>query len=582
MIELKNVSFSYQLEKGKEVLALDDVSLTIKPGEFVAIIGPNGSGKTTLGRLLNSLIVPVSGEVLVDGLDTSDKNLQKLVRLKVGMVFQNPDNQIISTTVEREIAFGLENLALPHEDMKQRVEWALSIFNLQEYRNYRPHSLSGGEKQKISLASVLAMRPSYLVLDEPTSLLDSKGKDEVNDLIQRLRKELTIIHITQFPEEATSADRVLVMDQGKVVLDGPPISVFSHAVKLRQMGLGVPIASDIAERLKKSGIKLRSGILKVDELIDEIRNLQIKPKKQVELNFSDQNVDGQVSPPADPLIQAENLSFVYNRGLPTEKKALDRINFEIKKEDFIGLIGPTGSGKSTLVQHFNALLKPTSGRVSIDKEDLMDRHVDLKKIRQKVGLVFQFPELQLFENTVFDDVAFAPRNMALSQVETTARVKESLAKLGLDFEEFASRSPFSLSGGEQRKVAIAGILAMEPEVLILDEPTAGLDHQAVEQIKNVLLKLNKDGTTIVLISHNLDLIAELARKILLLDKGKVICFCRKKEFFGKPELLYSVGLRPPVISELISKLSETGFKITPTLFTLDEVVSQLMRRVRSF
>jgi energy-coupling factor transport system ATP-binding protein len=577
MIELKNVSFSYQVEKGKEVLALDDVSLRLKQGEFVAVIGPNGSGKTTLARLLNSLIVPSSGKVLVDDLHTSDKNLQKLVRLKVGMVFQNPDNQIISTTVEREIAFGLENLALPYQEIKERVEWALSAFNLEEYRYYPPHNLSGGEKQKLSLASVLSMKPSYLILDEPTSLLDPRGKDEVNNLIQKLSKDLTIIHITQFPEEAILAPRILVMNQGKIALDGTPDHVFFRIDDLRKMGLGVPIIVQIGERLKKHGLKLRDGIFKLDELIGEVANLKMKPSKQVELELSSKNTPAKVSASDEPLIEVENLGFTYNLGLPTEKKALDQISFEIDSGDFIGLVGPTGSGKSTLVQHLNALLVPTRGRVLISKKDLKDKEIDLKKIRQKIGLVFQFPELQLFADTVFDDIAFGPSNLGLSGEETRTRVTESMAKLGLDFERFAPRSPFLLSGGEQRKVAIAGILALNPQVLILDEPTAGLDHQGIEYIKNLLIKLNQDGTTIILISHNLDLVAQLAKKILLLDKGKIICFCLKAKFFEEPKRLYSVGLRPPVLSEFVSKLSRKGFKISPSLFTLDEVVSQLTR-----
>ena len=577
MIQLKDVCYFYQLEKGKKFLALERINLELKQGEFVAIIGPNGSGKTTLARLLNSLILPASGKVLVDDLDTSDKNLQKQIRVKVGMVFQNPDNQIISTTVEREIAFGLENLALPHQEIKDRVEWALSTFDLQEYRNHPPHNLSGGEKQKISLASVLAMRPSYLVLDEPTSLLDPKGRDEVNELIKKLSQELTIIHITQFPDEAVLADRVLVLNQGKIALDGSASSVFSKINELKKIGMGVPITFEIKERLGKSGIKLKSSALKTDELIDEIANLKIEPEQQIGLEFSGKKINTKVTKSIEPFIQIEDLSYVYNKGLPTEKKALDKVNFKIEKGDFIGLIGPTGSGKSTLVQHLNALLHPTQGRVLIDKKDLKDKNVDLKKIRQRIGLVFQFPELQLFDETVFDDIAFGPKNLGLAVEKIKIRVQESMTKLGLDFETFASRSPFSLSGGEQRKVAIAGILALNPEVLILDEPSAGLDFQGVEQIKNVLLKLNKEGTTIILISHNLDLIAELSKKILLLDKGKRVSFKEKEEFFKSPEILISAELKPPIISEFISKLSQRGFKIDPYLFTVDEFVSELTR-----
>ncbi len=577
MIKLEDVSYFYQLEKGNKFQALDGINLELKTGEFIAIIGPNGSGKTTLAQLLNSLILPASGRVLVDDLDSSDKNLQKQIRVMVGMVFQNPDNQIISTTVEREIAFGLENLALPYPEIKERVEWALSAFNLQEYRNHPPHSLSGGEKQKLSLASVLAMRPSYLVLDEPTSLLDPKGRDEVNDLIRKLSKELTVIHITQFPDEALLAHRVLVLNQGKIALDGLPSFVFSQINELKKMNLGVPITFEIKEKMKKSGVKLKSTALKMDELIDEIVTLKTTPQKQMDLNFSGKEISVKVSQSIEPFIEVEDLSYVYNQGLPTEKKALDKINFRIEKGDFIGLIGPTGSGKSTLVQHLNALLQPTEGRVLINKKDLKNKNLDLIKIRQRVGLVFQFPELQLFEETVFDDIAFGPRNLGLTEEEIKIRIEESITKLGLDFETFASRSPFSLSGGEQRKVAIAGVLALNPEVLILDEPTAGLDFQGVEQIKNVLLKLNRDGTTIILISHNLDLTAQLSKKILLLDKGKIVCFCEKNEFFKSPEILLSADLKPPLILEFISKLSQKGFKITSHLFTLDKVIPKLIR-----
>jgi len=577
MIKLNNVSYYYQLEKGKRVLALDGIDLNLKKGEFVAIIGPNGSGKTTLGRLLNSLIVPTSGKVLVDDLDTSDKNLQRVVRLKVGMVFQNPDTQIISTTVEREIAFGLENLTLPYEEIKERVEWALSAFSLHQYRKFSPHSLSGGEKQKLSLASVLAMQPSYLVLDEPTSLLDPQGKEEVNSLIQEFSKKLTVIHITQFPEEAAFADRVLVMNQGKIALDGMPDDIFFQVAKLRKMGLGIPIAVEVRESLGKWGLKLKSQTSKLDELIEEIPNVKIKPSKQAELNFSNEIAITKGSSSAKPIIEVEDLSFVYDQGLPTEKKALDQINLKIDSGDFIGLIGPTGSGKSTLVQHFNALLKPTVGRVLIDKKNLKDKNVDLKKIRQRIGLVFQFPELQLFDETVFDDIAFGPRNLGLTEEEIKIRVQKSMARLGLDFETFASRSPFSLSGGEQRKVAIAGILVLNPQVLILDEPTAGLDHQGIEYIKSLLLRLNQEGRTIILISHNLDLVAELSRKVLLLDKGKVACFCEKVEFFTEPERLYSVGLKPPILTEFVSRLSQKGFKIHLSSFTIDEVTTELKR-----
>jgi energy-coupling factor transport system ATP-binding protein len=268
-------------------------------------------------------------------------------------------------------------------------------------------------------------------------------------------------------------------------------------------------------------------------------------------------------------------SFLYDQGLPTERKALDRINLEINKGDFVGLIGPTGSGKSTLVQHLNGLLLPTSGEVIVEGENLKDKSADLKRIRQKVGLVFQFPERQLFEDTVYEDIAFGPKNLGLSEKETDARVKESMRDVGLEFGQFAHRSPFFLSGGEQRKAAIAGILALKPEILVLDEPTCGLDAKSTKEIKKLLKELNSAGTTIILISHNMDLIAELAQKIILLDSGKLLAFNSRADLFKRRDGIEALGLDFPKAVEVIRLLGERGIDVGGQVFGEEELLDYL-------
>lgn len=602
MIELNKVSYNYKLDDKQSIRALDKIDLTLKKGESVAILGSNGSGKTTLVRLLNALLLPTSGKVMVDGLDTSDKNSQKTIRLKVGMVFQNPDNQFISTSVEREIAFGLENLALPYEEMEKKVEWALDFFHLREYKNHPPHKLSGGEKQRVALASVLFMQPEYLILDEPTSLLDAKGKKEVMGLVERFSKQknVTVIHITQFPEEAVVAERVLIMHQTKIVLDGNPKDIFKQKDELKAIGQKPPLAIKLASELSQRGVIPSDDCLTLDDLVKKIvfnrkdgRRKSQKNREQLDLEFSSTRIPlpsgerarvrgNQAESNKFPCartdqILVENLGFIYNQGLPTERKALDGINLKIEKGDFVGLIGPTGSGKTTLVHHLNALLFPTSGKVVLDGLELSarskgkDKTADLKKIRQKVGLVFQFPELQLFEDSVYDDIAFGPKNLGMTEEEVKESVRTSMLKVGLDFDEFASRSPFSLSGGEQRKVAIAGILALNPEVLILDEPTCGLDSKSTDEVKKFLKDLNSERVTIILISHNMDLIAELAQKIILLDQGRVVSFCRKEDFFKDSERIKSIGLDLPKVVEFVWKLREKGIKIEKEVFTEEEL-----------
>jgi energy-coupling factor transporter ATPase len=600
MIELKKVSYEYRLDDKQSILALDDINLTFRQGECVAVIGSNGSGKTTLARLLNALLLPTSGKVFADGLDTGDKDSQKRVRLKVGMVFQNPDNQLISTSVEREIAFGLENLGLPYEEMEKRVEWALDFFHLGKYRKYPPHKLSGGEKQRVALASVLCMQPEYLVLDEPTSLLDAEGKKEVMNLIEKFSRQenMAVIHISQFPEEAVIADRVLVMHKGRIILDGCPEDVFKQKDKLKEVGLQAPLAVRIASELSRKGVIPSDDYLTMDDVIEKLTLIMRGNKKKPEQNRRQMSLEfthprGNLETPSagfqkiqclsedsSPQILTEDLTFVYNQGLPTERKALKSINLEIGKGDFVGLVGPTGSGKSTLVQHLNALLIPTSGKVILNGVDLSagskrkDKSVDLKKLRQRVGLVFQFPELQLFEDTVYDDIAFGPKNLGLPEEKIRENVQSSMLKVGLGFDEFAFRSPFSLSGGEQRKVAIAGILALKPEVLILDEPTCGLDSRSTEEIKKLLKDLNSRGVTIILISHNMDLIAELVGKIILLNQGRVASFCTKEDFFKDFKVIESCGLDLPEVVQFALKLREKGIRIERSAGPTGQVLTE--------
>lgn len=564
MIKLKKVTFDYSVPGAKTVSALREIDLEFNPGQYVAIIGPNGSGKTTLARLLNGLLLPTSGQVLVDGLNPKVKPDLKLIRQKVGMVFQNPENQIITTSVEREVAFGLENLNLPSEEIRERVEWALSAFHLWDYKNSAPHFLSGGEKQRLAIAAVLAMRPKYLLLDEPTSLLDPEGREMFNLLVKKLVAEgkVTVINITQFPEEALSAERLLVLDRGKILLDGSPEKVFQEDLKLRGIGLSAPRGLEIVHALKRKGLNLKRKIRGVEDLIQELLSIS-----GVNYNLlmtqantaSGKRADAKRSGP--PQIELENVSFGYDRISGNPKVALKEISLKVDPGELIGLIGPTGSGKTTLAQLLDALLFSTAGLLQVEGLEIKEKAHYLKKIRQKVGLVFQFPEKQLFEETVYKDIAFGPKNLSLGKEEVDSRVRRSLKGIGLDFEVFAQRSPFSLSSGEQRRVAIAGILALEPEILILDEPTAGLDFDGVCKIKKILLELNAKGATIILISHNLDLVAEVCKRIVYLKEGRVLFDGSRSEFFSQIQALQQEDVEVPETVKLLQGLKKAGFEL---------------------
>ncbi|SET56681.1 energy-coupling factor transport system ATP-binding protein [Natronincola peptidivorans] len=275
MIEVENVTFQYKNNE-EEIKALKDISIKVKKGEFVVIIGHNGSGKSTLAKHINALLLPTEGKVMVKDMDTKDESNMWDIRQTAGMVFQNPDNQIVATIVEEDVAFGPENLGVTPEEIRKRVDEALNIVDMIEYREKAPHLLSGGQKQRIAIAGVIAMRPDCIIFDEPTAMLDPVGRNEVINTIKKLNKEenITIIHITHFMEEAVNADRVIVMEDGKIVLEGTPREVFTQVEKLKILGLDVPQVTDLAHELVKEGISLPADILTVDEMVMELCRLK--------------------------------------------------------------------------------------------------------------------------------------------------------------------------------------------------------------------------------------------------------------------------------------------------------------------
>lgn len=286
MIKVSNLCYNYKLSSGKEIPALKDINLEIKRGEFVAIVGHNGSGKSTLVKHFNVLLLPDKGGVTVEGIDTKDKDKIWDIRRNVGMIFQNPDNQIVGTIVEEDVAFGPENLQVPSDKIKQRVDNALTTVGMCQFRKFAPHLLSGGQKQKVAIASVLAMHSNYIILDEATTMLDPKGRREVLEAIRKLNQDeaLTIILITHFMEEAAQADRVIVMKNGEIFLDGAPRYVFSQEEKLRDAFLDVPLVTKLADLLRKDGVPLRKDILSIDEFVKEFKAVALHGRGQTSRN----------------------------------------------------------------------------------------------------------------------------------------------------------------------------------------------------------------------------------------------------------------------------------------------------------
>ncbi len=579
IIEAQNLKYSYS---GQEGCAIKDVSFTVARGEFISVIGHNGSGKSTLARLINGLLEPDGGKLTVLGMDVCDGKNAVEVRKHVGVVFQNPDNQMVASIVEDDIAFGPENIGVEREEIGKRIDWALSAVGMEQYRHSTPARLSGGQKQRIAVAGVLAIKPDVLILDESTAMLDPKGRREVIEVVRRLNREegMTVILITHFMEEALLAERTIVMNRGEIALSGTPEEIFKRGDALETFNLSLPRISVICKNLRAAGMEI-ADVLKPEELALEIlKNLNNRGIYGGQSSFS---------PPAQPQtrgdwdIDIKNLAFTYSKKSPFATRALNGVNLSICDGEFFGIIGHTGSGKSTLVQHLNALIKlpqaekkyrkpkvkkgrpaPVLPSITVGKFDLADKKTDFKALRASVGMVFQYPEYQLFAETVFADVAFGLKNFnkKLSDAETEQAVKNSLEIVGLNYEEVKDKSPFDLSGGQKRRVAIAGVIVTRPHILILDEPAAGLDPKGKKEIMELLHKLHREWCkTVIIVSHDMDEVAENCTRVAVISGGEVFACDSPANLFTRASELSALGLDVPLTAKISTYLGQNGIII---------------------
>ena len=602
MIDLSDVRFSYD---GKAP-ALAGVSAHVNAGEFVCILGGNGSGKSTLAKHLNALLLPDQGTVTVDGMSTADAECTYFIRQTAGMVFQNPDDQLVSTLVEDDVAFGPENLGIQLPELRERVMRALADVGLAGFERKETHALSGGQKQRVAIAGVLAMNPRILILDEASAMLDPRGRAGLMRVCRELHERgFTIVMITHFMEEAAQADRVIVLESGKVVCDGSPAQVLLQEDLLRRLNLDVPFATHLSHALRTAGVAVAPTV-DDDALAAEIlslakdsllagaasaagRGVPANAGEAVEGAQTDdaavdgaagETTDGTAADCADAVIRFENVSFTYDpsevkrkrKRTPAQRQAdwgnspdsiwaLSDVSFAVKSGEFLGIAGHTGSGKSTLVQHMNGILKPTRGRVMVRGLDMADKRSEAE-LRGTVGVVFQYPEHQLFAETVYKDVAFGPRNLGLSDDEVDERVHRALSRVGLDFDAVSQKSPFELSGGQQRRVAFAGILAMEPSVLVLDEPAAGLDPAGRRSFLQLIARLHKqEGLTVVMVSHNMDDLAAMCDRVLVMNEGCLQSVGAPSQVFLDVEGLRSIGLGTTSAQSMAVKLAEGGMPI---------------------
>jgi len=560
VIRVRDLWWRYEL--GQD-WALKGIDLTVRRGEFLVIVGPSGAGKSTLCLTLCGMIPHFSrgyykGEVMIIGRETRKMKLSEITR-KVGIVFQDPDTQFVTMSVEDEIAFPLENHGVPRQEMIERVKRTMEITRIIELKDKYPHELSGGQKQRVAIASILALEPEIIILDEPTSDLDPVGKSEVFSMLAELKRAgRTIILVEHNTEEAAKyADRVVMLRDGKIIMEGPPRKVFEEVESIKSAGVYPPQVTELAYTLStRYGVRGELPIT-LEECLEWLRELNARIVTPNRLERSPTGVKG------ESIISLKDVSYSY----PDGTAALRDVTLEFARGEFTAIIGQNGSGKTTLVKHIVGLLRPTVGEVRIFGKKTSE--MSIKEIATKVGYVYQNPDHQLFCQTVYEECAYGLRNLGLSEPEIRRRVSEILGRVGLQGLEKVDT--FLLGKGQRQRLAIASTLVMNPEVIIVDEPTTGQDMSQSTSIMELLASLHREGRTVLIVTHNMHLVAEYAERVVVMQAGRVVLDGDVRTVFSQVEKLREALITPPQITQLGQLLS--GDSVTP--LTVEEMADMI-------
>lgn len=587
MIESQGVTHSFDLYDtqgqvcGKSQV-LCGVDIHVNPGDFVAILGANGSGKSTFAKHINAILTPEEGTLYVDDLCVGEPDNTLAIRQSAGLVFQNPDNQIISNVVEEDVAFGPENLGVPPEQIRERVTQSLKAVDMLEFREHSPGKLSGGQKQRVAIAGILAMHPKCIVMDEATAMLDPMGRRSVLEIVKKLHEQekMTVLWITHHMEEVTDADYIYVMSQGRVALEGTPEQIFGEPQKLQECRLEMTMPGQVAQRLRTLGVPLTTDVWNTQAFCQEVAQRYQETAQRHQETAQGHHKTAQRDPkmlmdPTVPLLTLEKVQHIYGVGSGYETTALRDVTLQVYAGEFIGVAGHTGSGKSTLMQVIGGLEKPTQGDVLYRGQDIYEKKVSRRERCPDIGFVFQYPEHQLFEVTVLEDVAFGPRNQGLGREQARQRAAEALELVGVR-KELWEMAPFTLSGGQKRRVAIAGVLAMKPSVLILDEPTAGLDPAGREEMFTLLRRLHEEqGMTILLVSHSMDDIARYAQRLWVMQDGKLLYDGGVRQAFSDRDRVRALGLDVPQCTELMYGLRQENVPVRTDVLSAKEAADEI-------